>query len=180
MKQGGVFKSVALDFQDSLSDYLIIFSDAVRVRKTARAGRLDRSPIPRPKVPRLTGSMEALIDIYFDGVYHEGDKALPARVDDSDSEHSSEEFFFKHMNEPTDAELAEARATDPDFAEKMQGLVRKWKKAQQDHRQRYLKQFSKAYYAANKEVINARGKAHRKKCKEQKSKNTFTMEAKIL
>ena len=37
MKQGGVFKSVALDFQDSLSDYLIIFSDAVRVRKTAEA-----------------------------------------------------------------------------------------------------------------------------------------------
>ena len=74
------------------------------------------------------------------------------------------------MNEPTDAELAEARATDPDFAEKMKGLVRKRKKAQQDHRQRYLKQFSKAYYAANKEVINARGKAHRKKCKERKAK----------
>ena len=135
----------------------------------ARKGNLGREPIPLPKVPRLTGSMEALIDIYFDGVYHEGDKALPARVDDSDSEHSSEEFFYKHMNEPTDAELAEARATDPEFAEKMDGLVRKRKKAQHDHRQEYLKQWGKEYYIKNKEMLNAKGKAHRQRAKEQKA-----------
>ena len=59
--------------------YLDTQNQRARELVQARAGRLDRSPIPRPKVPRLTGSMEALIDIYFDGVYHEGDKALPAQ-----------------------------------------------------------------------------------------------------
>ena len=53
VSEGGVFNSATLYLQDSLSDFLIIFFEAVRVRKAAEAcaiGNLNTSGDLKPTI----------------------------------------------------------------------------------------------------------------------------------
>ena len=106
-------------------DYLTKLNNRAKDLGKKKRGKLDREPAPPPKIPRLTGTIEALVDIYFDGVYHKGDKALPIHVQTSDSEDSSEDFFYRHINLPTEEEVIEARESDPAFAANLKILEEK-------------------------------------------------------
>ena len=57
--------------------------------------------IPLRKIPKLTSTIDALVDAHFDLVLLEGDAKLPVAVEELNSEHSDEEFFFKYLNQKT-------------------------------------------------------------------------------
>ena len=56
-----------------------------------------------------------LIDIFFDRAFHKGDSALPVPVELDDPCSTDEEFFFRHLNQPTEQESSERRSQNPKY-----------------------------------------------------------------
>ena len=70
---------------------------------------------PSHTPPRLTGTIDALIDIFFDGVFYYGDTALPAKIEERDEPDTDDEFFHKYLNAPSESQIIQYRFQDADF-----------------------------------------------------------------
>ena len=87
-----------------------------RANREYRAGRHQKPVGPlKTKMLWLTGSVEVLIDIFFDRAFHKSDSALPVPVELDDPCLTNEEFFFRHLNQPTEQESSEWRSQNPEY-----------------------------------------------------------------
>ena len=71
-------------------------------------------PQPKPlKPPRLTRTIDALIDLYFDDAMQEGSCAMPDRVDETDPEDTDDEFYTHVISREPQADGGSTHSTLP-------------------------------------------------------------------
>ena len=165
-----VARKIRRRFSRRYRDYLDFNSKVNKRRRKEPVNEVAWKEIQLKRIPKLTTTIDALIDAHFDLVMLEGDSKLPVAVEEQDSEHSDEEFFFRYLNQKT-VEQVELEEQEKLFEAKQKKLQAA------KNRKLYMREYRRQRYQQNKEEICRK---QREKRARERSENPRPVPPKVI